>query len=193
MQTLLVVLATLAFCSCATVLAVRRVVRAVRRRVLSLRDRAQLAARAHGVGPQAEVARLRRDLERSLGGARRALAAAQAVSTPVGDVRSLLGRLELAARSVDAELKVLEAQPDRARVTAQLASVRGRVETITGSAAQLVDGLLHAAGHDRDDLTLLEAACALEADALRSLNPRAQRPAGASTPLTSRATSSRDV
>ena len=92
MQTLLAVLATLAFCSCAAVLAVRSVVRGVRRRVLTLRDRAQLAARAHGVGPQAEIARLRRDLERSLSGARRALAAAQAVNTPDGDVRSLLGR-----------------------------------------------------------------------------------------------------
>lgn len=168
MQTLLAVLATLAFCSCATVLVVRSVVRVVRRQALRLRDRAQLVARAHGVGPQAEVARLRREMERSLAGSRRALAAAQAVHAPVGDVRSLLARLELAARSVDGELKVLESQPDRSRVAAQLAGPRTRVSVITGSAAQLVDGLLHAAGHDTAELALLQTACSIEADALRA-------------------------
>jgi hypothetical protein len=169
MQTLLAVLATLAFCSCATVLVVRSTVRAVRRRILRLRDRAQLVARAYGVGPQAEVARLRRELERSLAGARQALAAAQAVQAPVGDVPSLLARLELAARSVDGELRMLEPQPDRHRVAAQLDGPRSRVEIIATSAAQLVDGLLHAAGHDTAELTLLQTACAIEADALRSL------------------------
>ena len=87
---------------------------------------------------------------------------------PVGDVRSLLGRLELAARSVDGELKVLESQPDRSRVAAQLAGPRARAEVIISSAAQLVDGLLNAAGHDADELSLLQAACAIEADALRA-------------------------
>ena len=101
MGTAMAVLATLAFCSCAVVLVVRSTVRAVRRRLLGLRETALLRARAYGVGPAAEVARLRRDLERSVGGARRALAAAQTVHAPVGDVRSLLARLELAARSVD--------------------------------------------------------------------------------------------
>jgi hypothetical protein len=169
MQTPLVVLAVLLFCSCATVLVVRSTVRAARRRWLTLRDRAQLVARAHGVGPTAEVARLRRDMERSLAGARRALAAAQDVQAPVGDVRSLLARLELAARSVDGELRVLESQPDRARLLAGLAGPRSRAELITSSAAKLVDGLVHAAGHNSAELTLLQTACAIEADALRSL------------------------
>jgi hypothetical protein len=169
MQTLLAVLAVLAFCSCAAVLVVRSIVRAVRRRLVRLRDRAQLVARAHGVGPQAEVARLRRELDRSLAGARQALAAAQAVHAPVGDVRSLLARLELAARSVDGELRMLESQADRNRLAAQLDGPRSRVGIITASAAQLVDGLLHAAGHDTAELSLLQTACSIEADALRSL------------------------
>jgi len=172
MGTLMAVLATLAFCSCAVVLVVRSTVRAFRRRLLGLRETAMLRARAHGVGPTAEVARLRRDMERSVGGARRAFAAAQTVGAPVGDVRSLLARLELAARSVDGELRMLESQPDRSRQSAGLAGARVRAGLVTTSAADLVDGLLHAAGHQDDELTLLNAACALEAEALRSIRTR---------------------
>jgi hypothetical protein len=180
MQTLLAVLACVAFCACAVVLVIRSAMRAAHRRLVRLRDRAQLVARAHGVGPDAELARLRRDLERSLSGARHALAAAQAVHAPVGDVPSLLARLELAARSVDGELRVLESQPDRSRVAAALDGPRSRVVVITASAAQLVDGLLHATGHDTAELTLLQTACAIEADALRSLgDPSHPRPARA--------------
>ena len=175
MGTLMAVLATLAFCSCAVLLVVRAAVRAIRRRLVALRDAATLRARAHGIGPAAEVARLRCEMERSLGGARRALAAARALDAPVGDVRSLLGRLELAGRAVDAELRVLEAQPDRARQAAGLAVVRPRAELVTRSAAELVDGLLHGAGHRDDELTLLHAACAIEAEALRSSRPAVPR------------------
>jgi hypothetical protein len=183
MQTLLVVLACLAFCACAVVLVVRAAIRAARRRLLRLRDRAQLVARAHGVGPDAELARLRRDLERSLSGARHALSAAQAVQAPVGDVPSLLARLELAARSVDGELRMLESQRDRSRIGGALDGPRSRVVVITASAAQLVDGLLHAAGHDTAELTLLQTACAIEADALRSLaHPGRRGPASAVQP-----------
>jgi hypothetical protein len=180
MQTLLAVLACLVFCSCAVVLVIRSAIRRARRRLLRLRDRAQLVARAHGVGPDAELARLRRDLERSLSGARHALAAAQAVHAPVGDVPSLLARLELAARSVDGELRMLESQPDRSRVPAALDGPRSRVVVITTSAAQLVDGLLHATGHDTAELSLLQTACAIEADALRSLGEPGRR--GRATP-----------
>jgi hypothetical protein len=175
MGTLMAVLVTLAFCSCVSLLVVRSVIRVIRRRLAGLRDAATLRARAHGVGTAAEVARLRREIERSLGGARRALAAARALDAPVGDVRSLLGRLELAGRAVDAELQVLEAQPDRTRQAAGLTAVRVRAELVIRSAAELVDGLLHGAGHRDDELTLLHAACALEAEALRSSRPAARR------------------
>ena len=172
MEILLAVLATLGFCGCAVVaaaLALRRALRSLQARALGLRERAALTARSHGVGPAAEAARLRRELERALAGGRRALAAAHAVGAPVGDVRSLLARLELAARSVDGELRLVEAQPDRARAAGALSGPRSRVGVITSSAASLVDGLVQAAGHDSRELTLLQAACALEADALRSV------------------------
>ena len=145
----------------------RRAVRSVRRRVSGASERARLMARAHGVGPAAEVARLRRDMTRTLAGAHRALDAAQAVDSPVGDVPALLARLELAAHAVDGELRVLEAQPERSRIVTRLAGPRSRAEAISSSAYQLVEGLLHAAGHRAEDLGLLQAACALEADALR--------------------------
>ena len=180
MGTLMAVLATLAFCSCAVVFVVRSMVRAFRRRLLGVRESALLRARSHGVGPAAEVARLRRDMERSVGGARRALAAAQTVGAPLGDVRSLLARLELAARAVDGELQMLESQPDRSRQTVGLAGARVRAGLVTTSAADLVDGLLHAAGHQDDELSLLHAACAIEAEALRVSSRSASRRVGAS-------------
>jgi hypothetical protein len=175
MGTLMAVLATLAFCSCAVVLVARSTARAVRRRLLVLRDAAALRARAHGIGPAAEVARLRREMERSVGGARRAFAAAQAVQAPVGDVRSLLARLELAARAVDGELRMLESQPERARLAAGLEGARVKAGLVTTSAAELVDGLLQASGHHDDELSLLHAACALEAEALRASRPAGSR------------------
>ena len=168
METFLAVMAVLAFCACAVVTVVRRVLRRVRRRLLVLRDRADLAARARGFGPVAAAAQLRREMERSLSGVRRALTAARAVDAPVGDVPSLLARLELAARAVDGELRVLTSQPDGSRMTAQLAGPRKRAQAITESAACLVDGLLQAASHDAAELTALQDACAIEADALRA-------------------------
>jgi hypothetical protein len=164
---LLVVLATVALSWFCLLVLVRRAALAARRRIRSLADQTRLTARAYGVGPAAEVARLRREMERSLDGARRALAAARTVQSPVGDVPSLLARLELAARGVDGELRVLEAHSDRGRIATQLARPRSRAEAICSSAAALVDGLLQAAAHDVEELTLLQTACAIEADALR--------------------------
>lgn len=172
------VLGTMAFASCAVVVVVRRVVLAVRRRVLAVVDRAQLAARSQGVGPAAEVARLRRDLQRSVAGLRRALDAARTVRAPVGDVPSLLARLELAAQSVDGELRMLEAQPDRAVAARQLPGPRARVQAITASATTLVDGLLQAAHYEADELALLQAACAIEGDALRAAGAPRHREVG---------------
>lgn len=168
METLLAVLGVLAFTSCLTGMLVVRVVRGVRRRVQLVRERLGLAARAYAGGVAGEVARLRREVDRSVTGARRALTAARAVDAPVGDVPSLLARLELAARAVDGELRMVEAQSDRARALAALAGPRSRALAVVESAASLVDGLLDAAGHRADDLAVLQAECAIEADALRA-------------------------
>ena len=79
----------------------------------------------------------------------------------------MLARLELAARSVDGELRVIEAHPDSARLHQALAGPRERAALVQSAAAALVDGLLAAAGHDGDDLALLHTACVIEAEALR--------------------------
>jgi len=171
----LTVVAILALSSLCAFLLVRRAVRAARHRIAHLSDRARLTARAYGVGPASEVAKLRREMDRSLDGARRALAAARAVQAPVGDVPSLLARLELAGRAVDGELRVLEAQTDASRIVTQLAGPRSRAEAISSSAARLVDGLVQATAYDVEELSLLQTACDIEADALRPTNPRFPR------------------
>lgn len=168
METFLAVLGVLTFTSCLTAMLVVRAVRGVRRRVCALQERVGLTARAYAGGTSGEVARLRRELDRSVAGARRALAAARTVDAPVGDVPSLLARLELAARAVDGELRVLDAQPDRGLVGAQLVGPRSRAVAVIDSAASLVDGLLAATGHHADELAVLQAECAIEAGALRS-------------------------
>jgi thioredoxin-like negative regulator of GroEL len=168
MTTLLVVLATCLFAWCAVLVLVRRVVRSARRVGARLSDRARSSVLAHGTGPAAEAARLRRDMDRAVAGARRALTAAASVGAPTGDARSLLARLELAARSVDGELRVLEAHPDSARVGPAMAGLRERAALVRSAAAELVDGLLDAAGYDAGDLTLLHTACVIEAEALRT-------------------------
>jgi hypothetical protein len=113
-------------------------------------------------------------MDRAVAGARRALTAASSVGAPTGDARSLLARLELAARSVDGELRVIEAHPDSARLRPALTGPRERAALVQSAAAALVDGLLAAAGHDADDLALLHTACVIEAEALRESGHRAR-------------------
>ena len=174
MTTLVVVLATCLFAWCAVVMLVRRAVRAARGVGVRLSDRARSSMLAYGTGPAAEAARLRRDMDRAVAGARRAFAAAASVGAPTGDARSLLARLELAARSVDGELRVIEAHPDSARLRPALTGARERAALVQSAAAALVDGLLAAAGHDADDLALLHTACVIEAEALRTGGRRAR-------------------
>src|SRR3954468_23422240 len=107
MGTAVVLLATLLFAWCAVLLLVRSAFRAVRRQAGRLSDRARSAALTHGSGPAAEAARLRRDMDRSLAGARRALAAAKSIGAPTGDSRLLLGRLQPAAPAVGGQPGVL--------------------------------------------------------------------------------------
>lgn len=168
MELLLALVATLAFASCAVVGLVLTTTRAVSRRLLRTRDRARLAARAYGGGPAGEVARLRRDLERSVTGAQRALAVSRAIDAPVGDVPSLLARLAADAHRVDGELRLLETQPDPARVAPGLAGPRDRAAALGIAAARLVDGLSDAAGFDAADVMRLRADCVTEAAALRA-------------------------
>jgi hypothetical protein len=82
---------------------------------------------------------------------------------------------------VDGELRLLEAQPDRRRVASGLAAPRSRATAVMDSAADLVDGLLHATRHADGELAAVQAACALEAEALRSLSRRQVSSRGATS------------
>lgn len=175
MEWLVALLVMMSFASCATVAIAVRLVRAVRARVLAVTDRAGLAARSYAGGPHGEVARLRRDLERSLSCAGRALAVARATSTPTGDVPSLLTRLEMAARGVDGELRMLETLPEPAAVAARLDGPRARVGALAAAAGDLSAGLLEAAGAGAVDVALLQAECAIEAQALRASRRPSER------------------
>ena len=172
MTILVVVLATCLFAWCAVLVLVRRAVRAARHLGVRVSDRARSSVLAHGTGPAAEAARLRREMARAVAGARRAFTAAASVGAPTGDARSLLARLELAARSVDGELRVIEAYPDSGRFGPDMAGPCERAALVRSAAAELVDGLLAAAGHDADDLALLHTACMIEAEALRTIGRR---------------------
>jgi hypothetical protein len=171
---LLAILATLLITWCVVVVALVQLVRAIRRRARAMSERARTSVRACGGAPLAEVARLRQDLRRSTTGVRRALEVARTVGAPVGDVASLLSRLELAAFEVDGELRMLETQPAH-RVAAQLAGPRSRAKVIVDTAGHLADGLLGGASRGATDLSMLQAECAIEARALREAQERRYR------------------
>ena len=59
-------------------------------------------------------------------------------------------------------------------VGAAVFNARERAALVRSAAAALVDGLVDAAGHDADDLTLLHTACVIEAQALRAAGDRAR-------------------
>lgn len=148
---------------------------AVRRRVVTASARARLGAKACVPGPAGEVARLRRDLVRSQEEVRHALAVARRAAAPLGDVTSLLSRLEQAGQAVDGELCLLETVREPRRVAAQLPGPRTRALALIGSAHDLADGLLAAAANVVPDVSMLQVECAIEADALRAHEARAVR------------------
>jgi hypothetical protein len=169
MELLVAALALLAFTSCAVVGLTLRLTRSVRRRALGVRQRVGLLTRSQGHGPAGEVARLRRDLDRSLAGARQALEVSRGLGAPVGDVPSLLPRLEAAARAVDGELRLLETQPDPHRVAVALPGPRRRAHDLAAAAADVVDGLVEAAAHGEPEVRRLRDDCSVESRALREV------------------------
>lgn len=167
MELLLVLLAMLLISSVVGIVLLGRVLQAASRRVQAVRGQATLALKASAGGPHGEAARLRREMARAVKGARRALRAARAVDAPEGDVASLLARLELAAHEVDGELCMLEGQHDRQRVATALSGPASRAQAVIDSAGDLVDALMAGADRAASDLSLLQAECGIEADALR--------------------------
>ena len=119
-------------------------------------------------GAAGELARLRLSLRTSMRATQEALQAGVGEDASLKESLDLFHRLSAHGLELDADLKRLEREPDRAWVTGQLPELAARTERITGSA----DALRRAA-RDRalkfaeDDLSTLSAQIDVEAGALR--------------------------
>ncbi|MFG3196292.1 hypothetical protein ACGFYT_09170 [Streptomyces sp. NPDC048208] len=133
-------------------------------------------------GPAGEIAQLRLTLRTSMRATQDALYAGPAEDASLKESLGLFERLSTHGRELDAVLKHLESEPDRATLTARLPDLRTRTERITASA----DSLRWAA-RDRasrfaeDDLDALSSQIDIEAGALRHWTS-AQAPAAAPWP-----------
>jgi hypothetical protein len=119
-------------------------------------------------GPVGEIAQLRLNLRTSMRATQDALSAGVAEDESLKESLALFQRLSAHGHELDAELRRLESEPDRATLTERLPALRERTERITRSA----DSLRWAA-RDRahrfadDDLDTLSAQIDVEAGALR--------------------------
>jgi len=120
------------------------------------------------LGPAGEIAQLRLALRTSMRATQDALHAGVVEDESLKESLGLFQRLSAHGHELDAELKRLESEPDRATLVERLPALRERTERITGSA----DSLRWAA-RDRarrfaeDDLDSLSAQIGVEAGALR--------------------------
>ncbi|MEE1818126.1 hypothetical protein PUR59_24295 [Streptomyces sp. SP18ES09] len=120
------------------------------------------------VGAAGELARLRLSLRTSMRATQEALQAGVGEDASLKESLDLFHRLSAHGLELDADLKRLEREPDRAWVSGQLPELAARTARITGSA----DALRRAA-RDRalrfaeDDLSALSAQIDVEAGALR--------------------------
>ncbi|MFI1536024.1 hypothetical protein [Streptomyces anandii] len=131
-------------------------------------------------GPAGELAQLRLTLRTSMRATQDALHAGAREDESLKESVALFERLSTHGRELDAELRRLEAEPDRATLAERLPGLRERTRRITQSA----DSLRWAA-RDRarrfadDDLDTLSAQIDVEAGALRHWT-RAEEPPAAS-------------
>ncbi|MEV5610253.1 hypothetical protein [Streptomyces sp. NPDC052225] len=155
----------------ATVKAVGAAKRGVDRTVAQARRTVEdttLRAKTFQPGAASELAQLRLRLRTSMRATQDALHARVAEDASLQESVGLFERLSAHGHEVDAELKRLESEPDKAHVARLLPELRARTEQITNSA----DALRHAA-RDRatrfagDDLDSLSTQIDLEAGALR--------------------------
>ncbi|MBT2368306.1 hypothetical protein J7E88_24010 [Streptomyces sp. ISL-10] len=128
-----------------------------------------LRARSYGQGGvTGELAQLRLALRTSMRATQEALHAGVAEDASLSESLALFHRLSAHGQELDAELKRLEREPDRATVASLLPGLRERTERITHSAESL-----RWAARDRaqkfaeDDLDVLSAQIDMEAGALR--------------------------
>ncbi|KOV94648.1 MULTISPECIES: hypothetical protein [unclassified Streptomyces] len=120
------------------------------------------------IGPAGEIAQLRLALRTSMRATQDALHAGAAEDESLKESLGLFERLSAHGHELDADLKRLESEPDRATLAERLPELRTRTERITSSADSL-----RWAVHDRarrfadDDLGTLSAQIDIEAGALR--------------------------
>ncbi|MFD7831784.1 hypothetical protein [Kitasatospora sp. NPDC059803] len=120
------------------------------------------------VGPPGQIAAVRLGLRTSLDGTRQVLESGLPQDGQLGESLALLGRLDAHAAELDGELRMLEREPDTARIAAKLPELRERAERITHSAETM-----RWAAQDRmhrfadDELSRLSQECESEAGALR--------------------------
>lgn len=162
------------------VIAVVRTVRAVRRSVArgsaaarrAVED-SRLRMRRYTVpGPHGEVARMRLQLRTSIDSTFRALDARSAEDASLTEAAALLRRLNDHARRLDAELALLEGEPDRTRLTTRLTELGEHVSGVTRSADTLRWAAQDRDRHFADDeLASLHHDIAVEAAALRHWTP----------------------
>lgn len=168
-------------CGVMTVRAVRAVRRGAERASLQARrviEDTALKARRHTAGGTAgELARLRLELRTAIDSTHRALHGGAAADPSVGEAAALLSRLDEHANRLDGELKLLEREPDGARVAGRLPELAERAQRITHSANSLRWAVQDRARQCADDdLTALNRQIEIEAEALRHWIPAA--PAG---------------
>ncbi|WP_317443272.1 hypothetical protein [Streptomyces collinus] len=159
------------------------------------------------IGPAGEIAQLRLTLRTSMRATQDALYAGAAEDESLKESLGLFERLSVHGRELDADLKRLESEPDRAALAELLPELRRRAERVTKAA----DSLRWAA-RDRarrfsdDDLDSLSTQIDVEAGALRhwtatepapppwpdapESSTAAERPAPAITPPVQRPTPS---
>ncbi|WP_329564134.1 hypothetical protein [Kitasatospora sp. NBC_01266] len=119
-------------------------------------------------GPLGELAAVRLTLRTSLAGTREVLAGGVGVDAQLAESLRLLDRLDAHAAELDAELRMLEREPEQARIAGKLPELRERADRITHSAESM-----RWAAQDRahrfaaDELSRLSAECESEAGALR--------------------------
>ncbi|OIJ95813.1 hypothetical protein [Streptomyces monashensis] len=124
------------------------------------------------VGPTAEIAQLRLTLRTSMRATQDALRTGSAEDESLKESFALFERLSAHGHQLDADLRRLETEPDRAEVTERLAELRGRTERITKSADSLRRAVRDRAHRfSDDDLDALSDQIDLEADALRHWTP----------------------
>ncbi|MEV5338237.1 hypothetical protein AB0K93_07075 [Streptomyces sp. NPDC052676] len=134
-------------------------------------------------GPAGEIAQLRLKLRTSMRATQDALHAGAAEDESLKESLGLFERLSAHGHELDAELRRLESEPDRAALTERLPGLRERTERITRSA----DSLRWAA-RDRarrfadDDLDTLSAQIDVEAGALRHWTTEEPPASSASAP-----------